>query len=260
MTSSSCSSTMSSIDNSSSPPLYHPQSHMFSTSHFSNEKLTSSPSVYPSFAMHGLNMNVNVTMSPVYVPTATHPSMPPSSSSPSAVSPAPLSTKPFYSSDDNGPNPLEGTSFDRFDDDDDDDVWRALIDSVKVSWTKESLITERWNVCLSSNRNWQVRSIDLSFFFFYRTDFIFKHSSNYSIERDRETERQRKSEQKREKKIKNVDYQDHLRCKRKILHWSSICLFSCRLLIMIDHMGNPLDYLSSLFCFDEDFDKISNEN
>jgi hypothetical protein len=48
--------------------------------------------------MHGLNMNVNVTMSPVYVPT--------NNLSISQSSPAPL--KPFYTPDDNGNHSLEG--------------------------------------------------------------------------------------------------------------------------------------------------------
>jgi hypothetical protein len=84
---------------SSSPPLYHQHQHMFSTTHFSNDKLQSSPTGYPTFAMHGLNMNVNVTMSPVYVPT-NNLSIPPSSS------PGPL--KPFYTPDENGNHSLEG--------------------------------------------------------------------------------------------------------------------------------------------------------
>jgi hypothetical protein len=84
---------------SSSPPLYHQHQHMFSTAHFSNEKLQSSPNGYPTFAMHGLNMNVNVTMSPVYVPT-NNLSIPQSSPS------VPL--KPFYTPDENGNNSLEG--------------------------------------------------------------------------------------------------------------------------------------------------------
>jgi len=79
---------------SSSPPLYHQHQHMFSTTHFSNDKLQSSPTGYPTFAMHGLNMNVNVTMSPVYVPTIPQ-------SSPSV----PL--KSFYSSDENRTNTLD---------------------------------------------------------------------------------------------------------------------------------------------------------
>ena len=81
---------------SSSPPLYHQHQHMFSTTHFSNDKLQPSPNGYPTFAMHGLNMNVNVTMSPVYVPTI------PPQSSPSV----PL--KAFYSPDENGTNSMEG--------------------------------------------------------------------------------------------------------------------------------------------------------
>jgi hypothetical protein len=88
------SSNITNITESSSPPLYH--QHMFSSSHFSNDKLQPPSSGYPSFAMHGLNMNVNVTMSPMYIPT--HPQ--------SSSSPNPL--KPFYSSDENGTNPLEG--------------------------------------------------------------------------------------------------------------------------------------------------------
>ena len=72
---------------------------MFSAAHFSNEKIQASSPAYPSFAMHGLNMNVNVTMSPVYA-TNNHSSMPQSSS--------PITTKGFYSSDENGTNPLEG--------------------------------------------------------------------------------------------------------------------------------------------------------
>lgn len=95
------SSSISSIGNSSSPPLYHQHQHMFSATHFSNDKLQHSPTGYPTFAMHGLNMNVNVTMSPVYVPT-TNPSI--SQTSPTA----PL--KPFYSSDENGTNSLIGKS------------------------------------------------------------------------------------------------------------------------------------------------------
>jgi hypothetical protein len=43
---------------SSSPPLYHQS--MFSASHFSNDK-------HPAFTMQSLNMNVNVTMNPVYI-------------------------------------------------------------------------------------------------------------------------------------------------------------------------------------------------
>jgi len=88
---------LTSIGGSSSPPHYHQHQHMFSTTHFSNDKLQSSPTGYPTFAMHGLNMNVNVTMSPVYVPTIPQ-------SSPSV----PL--KSFYSPDENGTNPLEGKS------------------------------------------------------------------------------------------------------------------------------------------------------
>lgn len=85
---------------SSSPPLYHQHQHMFSAAHFANEKLSSSPTGYPAFAMHGLNMNVNVTMSPVYVPTNNHPSIPQSSPT------VPL--KPFYSPNENGTHPSEG--------------------------------------------------------------------------------------------------------------------------------------------------------
>lgn len=83
----------------SSSPLYHQHPHMFSAAHFSNEKLQPSPTAYSSFAaMHGLNMNVNVTMSPAYLPGNNQ------------ISPsAPL--KPFYSSDENGSNPLEGKFF-----------------------------------------------------------------------------------------------------------------------------------------------------
>lgn len=84
---------------SSSPPLYHPHQHMFSTAHFGNEKLPTPPPGYPAFAMHGLNMNVNVTMSPVYVPS-NNPSIPQSSPS------VPL--KPFYPSDENGNHSSEG--------------------------------------------------------------------------------------------------------------------------------------------------------
>jgi hypothetical protein len=93
------SSNMTSIGGSSSPPLYHQHQHMFSTTHFPNDKLQSSQNGYPAFAMHGLNMNVNVTMSPVYVPTN-------NLSIPQPSSPAPL--KPYYSSDENGTNALEG--------------------------------------------------------------------------------------------------------------------------------------------------------
>ncbi len=92
------SSNLTSLGGSSSPPLYHQHQHMFSTAHFSNDKLQSSSTGYPTFAMHGLNMNVNVTMSPVYVPT--------NNLSISQSSPAPL--KPFYTPDDNGNHSLEG--------------------------------------------------------------------------------------------------------------------------------------------------------
>jgi hypothetical protein len=88
-------SNLTNIGDSSSSPLYHQHQQMFSTTHFSNDKLQSSTNGYPTFAMHGLNMNVNVTMSPVYVPTIPQPS-----------SPVPL--KPFYAPDENGTNPLEG--------------------------------------------------------------------------------------------------------------------------------------------------------
>ncbi|CAF4276391.1 unnamed protein product [Rotaria socialis] len=97
----SSSSNISSIGNSSSPPLYHQHQHMFSAAHFSNDKLQHSPTGYPSFAMHGLNMNVNVTMSPVYVPTNNLSISQPSPSVP---------LKPFYSSDENGTNSLEEKS------------------------------------------------------------------------------------------------------------------------------------------------------
>lgn len=95
----STSSNLTNIGNSSSPPLYHQHQHMFSATHFSNDKLQQSSTGYPTFAMHGLNMNVNVTMSPVYVPT-NNLSIPQSSPT------VPL--KPFYSSDENGNNSLEG--------------------------------------------------------------------------------------------------------------------------------------------------------
>lgn len=79
----------------SSPPLYHQHPHMFSAAHFSNEKLQSSPTTYPSFAgMHGLNMNVNVTMSPAYLPANNQ------------ISPS-VPIKSFYSSDENGSSALE---------------------------------------------------------------------------------------------------------------------------------------------------------
>ncbi|CAF4484266.1 unnamed protein product [Rotaria sp. Silwood1] len=94
-------SNITSIGNSSSPPLYHQHQHMFSTTHFSNDKLQHSPTGYPTFAMHGLNMNVNVTMSPVYVPT-NNLSIPQSSPS------VPL--KSFYSPNENGTNSLEEKS------------------------------------------------------------------------------------------------------------------------------------------------------
>jgi hypothetical protein len=96
---SSSSSNLTNIGGSSSPPLYHQHQHMFSTTHFSNDKLQSSPNGYPTFAMHGLNMNVNVTMSPVYVPTN-------NLSIPQTSSPVPL--KPFYTPNENGNNSLEG--------------------------------------------------------------------------------------------------------------------------------------------------------
>jgi hypothetical protein len=64
-----------------SPPLYH--QHMF-------DKSTG----YPTFAMQGLNMNLNVMMNPIYI-------TPPQSSSP-------VSQKTFYSSDENRTNTLEG--------------------------------------------------------------------------------------------------------------------------------------------------------
>ncbi|CAF1681737.1 unnamed protein product [Adineta ricciae] len=99
---SSSSSNITNLGSSSSPPPhYHQHQHMFSTTHFSNDKLQSSPTGYPTFAMHGLNMNVNVTMSPVYVPT-NNLSLPQSSPT------API--KPFYSSDESGINPLEEKS------------------------------------------------------------------------------------------------------------------------------------------------------
>jgi hypothetical protein len=93
------SSNLTNVGGSSSPPLYHQHQHMFSATHFQNDKLQSSSTGYPAFAMHGLNMNVNVTMSPVYVPTN---NLTISQSSPS------LPLKTFYSSDENGTNPLEG--------------------------------------------------------------------------------------------------------------------------------------------------------
>jgi len=65
-----------------SPPLYH--QHMF-------DKSTG----YPTFAMQGLNMNLNVMMNPIYI-------TPPQSSS------SPVSQKTFYSSDENPTNILEG--------------------------------------------------------------------------------------------------------------------------------------------------------
>ncbi|CAF1403466.1 unnamed protein product [Adineta steineri] len=100
--SSSSSSNIASLGGSSSPSHYQQHQHMFSTTHFSNDKLQSSPPTgYPTFAMHGLNMNVNVTMSPVYVPT-NNLSIPQSSPS------APM--KSFYSSDENGTNALEEKS------------------------------------------------------------------------------------------------------------------------------------------------------
>ena len=70
---------------------------MFPTTHFSNDKLQSSPTCYPTVAMHGLNMNVNVTMSPVYVPTT-------NLSIPQPSSPIPL--KSYYSPDENGTSSL----------------------------------------------------------------------------------------------------------------------------------------------------------
>lgn len=97
---SSPSNLTNSIGSSSSPPLYHQHQHMFSTTHFSNDKLQPSPTAYPAFAMHGLNMNVNVTMSPVYLPTNNLP-IPQQPLSPGAL-------KSFYSSDENGNNSLEG--------------------------------------------------------------------------------------------------------------------------------------------------------
>lgn len=97
---SSSSNLTSSIGGSSSPPHYHQNQNMFSTTHFSNDKLQQSSNGYSAFAMHGLNMNVNVTMSPVYVPTNNNLSIPQPSS------PGPL--KPFYTPDENGNNPLEG--------------------------------------------------------------------------------------------------------------------------------------------------------
>ncbi|CAF0798413.1 unnamed protein product [Rotaria sordida] len=97
----SSSSNITSIGNPSPPPLYHQHQHMFSATHFSNDKLQHSPTGYPAFAMHGLNMNVNVTMSPVYVPT-NNLSIPQSSPT------VPL--KPFYPSDENGTNSLEEKS------------------------------------------------------------------------------------------------------------------------------------------------------
>ncbi|UJR26032.1 hypothetical protein I4U23_007378 [Adineta vaga] len=101
--SSSSSSNITNIGGSSSspPPHYHHHQHMFSATHFSNDKLQSSPTSYPTFAMHGLNMNVNVTMSPVYVPSN---NLPIPQSSPS------IPIKPFYSPDENGTNSLEEKS------------------------------------------------------------------------------------------------------------------------------------------------------
>ncbi len=93
------SSNLTNIGDSSSSSLYHQHQQMFSTTHFSNDKLQSSTNGYPTFAMHGLNMNVNVTMSPVYVPTN-------NLSIPQSSPPAPL--KPFYTPDDNGNHSLEG--------------------------------------------------------------------------------------------------------------------------------------------------------
>ncbi len=98
-TSTSSSNLTSLGGSSSSPPLYHQHQHMFSAAHFSNDKLQPSSNGYPAFAMHGLNMNVNVTMSPVYVPT-NNLSIPQSSPT------APL--KSFYTPDENGNNSLEG--------------------------------------------------------------------------------------------------------------------------------------------------------
>ena len=94
------STNLSGSSSTSPPPLYHQHPHMFSAAHFANEKLSSSPSGYPAFAMHGLNMNVNVTMSPVYVPANNHSSI--SQSSPTV----PL--KSFYPSDENGTHSSEG--------------------------------------------------------------------------------------------------------------------------------------------------------
>jgi hypothetical protein len=86
---------LNSIGGSSPPPLYHQHQHMFSSTHFSNDKLQPSPTGYPAFAMHGLNMNVNVTMSPVYLPAHNQTS-------------SPIPSKSFYTSDENGNNLLEG--------------------------------------------------------------------------------------------------------------------------------------------------------
>ena len=94
------SSNIAGIGSSSSPPIYPQHQHMFSTTHFPHDKLQPSSTGYPAFAMHGLNMNVNVTMSPVYVPT--------NSLSISQASP-PIPLKPFYTPDENGTNSLDGT-------------------------------------------------------------------------------------------------------------------------------------------------------
>ncbi|CAF0917634.1 unnamed protein product [Rotaria sordida] len=66
--------------------------YLFSTANFSNDKFLSS-TIYPTYTMQGLNMNVNVTMNPVYITPSQSSSI--------------ISQTNFYSSNQNSTNILE---------------------------------------------------------------------------------------------------------------------------------------------------------
>ncbi|CAF3912982.1 unnamed protein product [Rotaria sp. Silwood2] len=82
----------SSSDISSFHHFYQQHPHLFSTTHFSNNKVLPS-TVYPTYTMQGLNMHVNVTMNPVDI-------------TPSQLL-STVSQTYFYSSNQNSRNTLE---------------------------------------------------------------------------------------------------------------------------------------------------------